>query len=597
MARRRPDRRSRSASPLTARRSWTPGCAPRPTCSSPPRDELVIKVLVASRVPGVDVHDVIQTHRRHVVELMQEWTRLKRDDRPRRGEPRHWSSMRSCSASTRWSAGSTRPTPGCAGPGSSRPSATAPRTDAGRTAAGTEPNGGGAADERAAAEPRVSKVYGSGATAVHALREVDLTVEPGELVAVMGPSGSGKSTLLTIAGSLEEPTDGEVIVGGRAAVAAVPPGACRAAAPLDRLRVPGLQPARRADGSRERVAAPGARRGARRAHARPAAMAVLERLGLAERADRFPDDLSGGERQRVAIARAVVGERHLLLADEPSGALDSANGEAVMRLVRETCQGGVAGVVVTHDAQLASWADRVIFLRDGRIVDQTAARGRIRRRCWKRTRRDDHHPRHAPAARSPRRVRPAVARRPAARSVVGPGGCCAANGASRYWCWRCSPSRSRPPRSGSASSSTCRAPIRACSAPRRRAARHRRSRPDRRRRRRGRRTAPVRHGRGDRPRERAGAGVDHPGRPARPGSARAVQQADAAPGLRAATRPVRSEAAVTASGRDHVRPQGRLDLVGERAAAAGGRDRREPQGPPGRASGSSPRVRSAPRPA
>ena len=100
--------------------------------------------------------------------------------------------------------------------------------------------------------------------------------------------------------------------------------------------------------------------------ARPAALAVLDRLGLAERADRFPDDLSGGERQRVAIARAVVGERHLLLADEPSGALDSVNGEAVMRLVRETCQGGVAGVVVTHDAQLASWADRVVFLRDGR---------------------------------------------------------------------------------------------------------------------------------------------------------------------------------------------------------------------------------------
>jgi putative ABC transport system ATP-binding protein len=82
--------------------------------------------------------------------------------------------------------------------------------------------------------------------------------------------------------------------------------------------------------------------------------------------------LSGGERQRVAIARAVVGDRHVLLADEPSGALDSANGEAVMRLVRAACQRGVAGVMVTHDAQLASWADRVVFLRDGRIVDQTA---------------------------------------------------------------------------------------------------------------------------------------------------------------------------------------------------------------------------------
>ena len=106
--------------------------------------------------------------------------------------------------------------------------------------------------------------------------------------------------------------------------------------------------------------------------ARAAGLEALEELGLADRASRFPDELSGGERQRVAIARAVVGDRHLLLADEPSGALDSANGEAVMRLLRAACQRGVAGVVVTHDAQLASWADRVVFLRDGRVVDQTA---------------------------------------------------------------------------------------------------------------------------------------------------------------------------------------------------------------------------------
>jgi putative ABC transport system ATP-binding protein len=93
---------------------------------------------------------------------------------------------------------------------------------------------------------------------------------------------------------------------------------------------------------------------------------------VAELADRFPDELSGGERQRVAIARAVVGDRRLLFADEPTGALDSINGEAVMRLLRAACKNGVAGVVVTHDAQLASWADRVVFLRDGHVVDQTA---------------------------------------------------------------------------------------------------------------------------------------------------------------------------------------------------------------------------------
>jgi putative ABC transport system ATP-binding protein len=101
-------------------------------------------------------------------------------------------------------------------------------------------------------------------------------------------------------------------------------------------------------------------------------MKALEELGLGDRAARFPDELSGGERQRVAIARAVVGDRHLLLADEPSGALDSANGEMVIRQIRGACQRGVAGVVVTHDAQLASWADRVVFLRDGRVVDQTS---------------------------------------------------------------------------------------------------------------------------------------------------------------------------------------------------------------------------------
>jgi len=105
--------------------------------------------------------------------------------------------------------------------------------------------------------------------------------------------------------------------------------------------------------------------------AQAAGMAVLEELGLEDRATHYPDELSGGERQRVSIARAVVGERQLLLADEPSGALDSTNGEAVMRMILAACKQGVAAVVVTHDAQLASWADRVVFLRDGRVVDQT----------------------------------------------------------------------------------------------------------------------------------------------------------------------------------------------------------------------------------
>jgi putative ABC transport system ATP-binding protein len=106
--------------------------------------------------------------------------------------------------------------------------------------------------------------------------------------------------------------------------------------------------------------------------ARTAGMRALDELGLADRASHYPDELSGGERQRVAIARAVVGDRQLLLADEPSGALDSTNGQAVMRLIHNACRRGVAGVIVTHDAQLASWADRVVFLRDGRVADQTS---------------------------------------------------------------------------------------------------------------------------------------------------------------------------------------------------------------------------------
>jgi putative ABC transport system ATP-binding protein len=217
----------------------------------------------------------------------------------------------------------------------------------------------------------VSKVYGEGPTEVHALRRVDLSVEPGELVAVMGPSGSGKSTLLTIAGSLEEPTSGSVLVEGMELS-----GLSRNARARLRRQSIGyvFQDFNLLAGltAVENVSLPLELDGVKAKAAQAQALKALDELGLGDRSARFPDELSGGERQRVAIARAVVGERHLLLADEPSGALDSANGEGVMRLIRAACQRGVGGVVVTHDAQLASWADRVVFLRDGRVVDQTA---------------------------------------------------------------------------------------------------------------------------------------------------------------------------------------------------------------------------------
>ena len=218
---------------------------------------------------------------------------------------------------------------------------------------------------------RVSKVYGEGATAVNALHEVDLAVERGEMVAVMGPSGSGKSTLLTIAGTLEEATAGDVLIEGTRVRAM----GARERARLRRRSLgfvfqdfnllPGLTAA-------ENVSMPLELDGLRARDARAAASTALAHLGVDDLADRFPDDLSGGERQRVAIARAVVGERSLLLADEPTGALDSVNGETVMRLLREACHRGAAGVVVTHEAHMASWADRVVFLRDGRVIDHTS---------------------------------------------------------------------------------------------------------------------------------------------------------------------------------------------------------------------------------
>ncbi|MGH9043925.1 MAG: ABC transporter ATP-binding protein [Acidimicrobiales bacterium] len=216
----------------------------------------------------------------------------------------------------------------------------------------------------------VTKLYGAGSAQVRAIENVSISVDRGSLVAIMGPSGSGKSTLLTIAGSLEEPTQGEVLIDG----VALSKLAGNQKARLRRRTIgfvfqdfnllPGLT-------ALENVSLPLELDGLGAKKARAAGLVALRSLGLSERAAHHPDQLSGGERQRVAIARAVVGDRQLILADEPSGALDSANGEAVMRMILAACKRGLAAVVVTHEAQLASWADRVVFLRDGRVVDQT----------------------------------------------------------------------------------------------------------------------------------------------------------------------------------------------------------------------------------
>jgi putative ABC transport system ATP-binding protein len=220
----------------------------------------------------------------------------------------------------------------------------------------------------------VGKVYGDGAARVHALAGINLRVDAGELVAVMGPSGSGKSTLLTIAGSLEDATSGEVEVEGKSLQTMTR----RDRAALRRRSIgfvfqdfnllAGLTAV-------ENVAMPLELDGMSQRDARVLAMSALDELGVSERADAFPDDLSGGERQRVAIARGVVGERRLLLADEPTGALDSVNSEGVMRLLHKITRAGAAAVMVTHDAQLAAWADRVVFLRDGVVIDETTPTG------------------------------------------------------------------------------------------------------------------------------------------------------------------------------------------------------------------------------
>ncbi len=217
-----------------------------------------------------------------------------------------------------------------------------------------------------------SRTFGSGRTLVEALRPTHLSVDAGELVAIMGPSGSGKTTLLALAGALDRPSSGKVFVAGQDLASLRP----RQLAVMRRRTIgyvfqelnllPGLT-------ARENIALPLELDGMRLSQAHQQADSALDEVGLFDLANRFPDDLSGGEQQRVAIARAFVGSRRLLLADEPTGALDSVTGEVVMRLLRKHCDAGHTAVLVTHDASHAGWADRVVFLRDGTIVDETGA--------------------------------------------------------------------------------------------------------------------------------------------------------------------------------------------------------------------------------
>lgn len=214
----------------------------------------------------------------------------------------------------------------------------------------------------------VSKTHAAPAGHVHALRDVDLSVERGELVAVMGPSGSGKSTLLNMAGGLDAPTSGDVIVDGTSLIGL----GQRAMAVLRRRKIGfvfqdlNLVPALTAA---ENAALPLELDGLSLRAARTQAMDALRSVGLEEMADRYPEEMSGGQQQRVAIARSLVGNRSLVLADEPTGALDSVTGEEVLMVLRERCDSGAAVLLVTHDSRHAAWADRIVHLRDGAVVD------------------------------------------------------------------------------------------------------------------------------------------------------------------------------------------------------------------------------------
>jgi putative ABC transport system ATP-binding protein len=211
----------------------------------------------------------------------------------------------------------------------------------------------------------VIKVYRKGQ--VVALREVDLLIGPGEFVAVVGPSGSGKSTLLHIMGGLDRPTSGEVFVNG---------ARLRDVARLDGFRLrtvgfvfqshhllPGLTALENVEVPMVPLGIPGRLR-------RRRAMELLERVGVGGRAGHFPSQLSGGESQRVAVARALANDPPILLADEPTGELDSETGMSIIALLSELNREGKTVVVVTHNPQVALAAGRIVTLRDGRIVDE-----------------------------------------------------------------------------------------------------------------------------------------------------------------------------------------------------------------------------------
>ena len=222
---------------------------------------------------------------------------------------------------------------------------------------------------------QLTKVYGQGATAVTALDHVNLHIQAGGFVAVMGPSGCGKSTLLHLLGGLDRPTAGRVLVDGH---------------DLARLNDDALTELRRRKigfvfqffnlipvlGAVDNAALPLILDGLKSSEARARAEQWLQRVGLPDRFDHRPDQLSGGQQQRVAIARALATEPALILADEPTGNLDTRAGDEIAGVLRQvSSEWGRTVLMVTHDPRIAAYADRIIFLKDGRVVDETQLSG------------------------------------------------------------------------------------------------------------------------------------------------------------------------------------------------------------------------------
>ncbi|HNB50838.1 MAG TPA: ABC transporter ATP-binding protein [Anaerolineales bacterium] len=218
----------------------------------------------------------------------------------------------------------------------------------------------------------LTKIYGTGATAVTALDHINLTIKPGEFVAIMGPSGCGKSTLLHLLGGLDKPTEGKVLLEGT---------------PIEDMSDDKLTELRRRKmgfifqffnlipvlTATENAALPITLDGVKPAEAKAKATEWLTRFGLGDRLNNRPDQLSGGQQQRVAIARALVAEPTLILADEPTGNLDTRAGDEIASLLSKVSQEYNRTVVmVTHDARIAAYADRIIFLKDGKMIDETA---------------------------------------------------------------------------------------------------------------------------------------------------------------------------------------------------------------------------------